>query len=124
MKTKGIEKVTLSEKFKIFSDYWSPRIVGNLNKQLVKVAKFKGDFVNHKHDHEDELFMVVKGVLFIELEDKTLELAAGEFVIIPRNTLHRPYAPEEVHVLLFEPETTLNTGNQVNELTVKTPKKI
>lgn len=112
-----IEKVNLDSKLESFNDYWSPKIVGELNNQFVKIAKFKGDFVMHKHDNEDELFYVIDGKLFIELIHETLELNSGEFVIIPKGVEHKPYAPEEVSVLLFEPETTLNTGNTENHLT-------
>ena len=113
------KKVTLSEKFDAFEDYWNPRIVGELNGQQVKVAKFKGEFVWHQHEHEDEMFLVVAGTLLIELADKTLEVHPGEFAIIPRGTLHRPKAIDEVQVLLFEPATTLNTGNIDNERTLR-----
>ena len=113
-----ISKVNLQSKLDSFSDYWSPKIVGELNNQLVKIAKFKGDFVMHKHEEEDELFYVIDGKLFIELAEETLELKTGEFVIIPKGVEHKPYAPEEVSVLLFEPASTLNTGNQNNDLTI------
>ncbi len=111
------EKVTLAEKFDAFDDYWNPRIVGALNGQLVKVAKFKGDFVRHRHEDEDELFLVVEGTLLIELPDKTLEVNPGEFAIIPRGIEHKPRAIGEVKVVLFEPASTLNTGNLDNEFT-------
>jgi mannose-6-phosphate isomerase-like protein (cupin superfamily) len=113
-----INKVNLQEKLDTFDEHWSPKIVGELNNQHVKIAKFKGDFVMHSHENEDELFYVVNGTIFIELEDKTIELNAGEFVVIPRGIEHRPYAPEEASVLLFEPATTLNTGNATSDLTV------
>jgi mannose-6-phosphate isomerase-like protein (cupin superfamily) len=119
-----ISKVNLNSKLETFTEHWTPKIVGELNNQLVKIAKFKGDFVMHKHEQEDELFYVITGQLFIELVDKTLELNAGEFVIIPRGVEHKPYAPEEVSVMLFEPSTTLNTGNTENELTVSDLDKI
>lgn len=120
----GIDKVNLRSKLQTFSEYWTPKIVGELNQQLVKIAKFKGEFVMHQHEHEDELFYVIDGQLFIELEDKTLELNPGEFVVIPRGTNHKPYAPQEVSVMLFEPASTLNTGNVNNDLTVSDPDKI
>ena len=91
--------------------------MGELNQQQVKIAKLKGEFVSHKHDHEDELFMVIHGQLFIELENETVELNEGEFVIIQKGVQHKPFAPEEVKVLLFEPATTLNTGEVTNHLT-------
>ena len=112
-----IKKINLNEKFGLFSEHWSPKIVGELNQQQVKIAKLKGEFVSHKHDHEDELFMVIHGQLFIELENETVELNEGEFVIIPKGVQHKPFAPEEVKVLLFEPATTLNTGEVTNHLT-------
>jgi len=119
-----INKVNLQSKLKTFNEYWTPKIVGELNNQFVKIAKFKGEFVMHKHAHEDELFYVINGKLFIELIDKTLELNSGEFVVIPKGTDHKPYAPEEVSVMLFEPASTLNTGNVDNELTVSDLDKI
>lgn len=113
-----IKKVNISEKLQTFNEYWTPKIVGELNNQFVKLAKFKGEFVRHSHEQEDELFYVIEGTLFIELSDETLEIGPGEFVIIPRGVFHKPYAPEEVSVMLFEPATTLNTGNTNNEMTV------
>lgn len=114
-----IETINLNQKFDAFHEYWNPKIIGELNGQLVKVAKLKGEFVMHQHEHEDELFLVLSGKLRIELPDKTLEINEGEFVIIPKGKPHKPIAPEEVKVLLFEPKSTLNTGNLENELTVK-----
>lgn len=113
----SIKKVNLAQKFSTFSDHWNPRIAGELNGQHVKLAKFKGEFVMHKHDHEDEMFLVVDGQMKMELENETLELGAGEFVIIPKGTMHKPIAAEEVQVMLFEPATTVNTGNVDNDLT-------
>ncbi len=119
-----INKVNLHSKLKTFNEYWSPKIVGELNDQFVKIAKFKGEFVLHTHEQEDELFYVIEGVLFIALKNKTLELNAGEFVIIPKGVPHKPFAPEEVSVLLFEPASTLNTGTIKNERTVTDLDKI
>lgn len=99
--------------------YWSPAILASLNGQDVRVAKLKGEFPWHQHDMEDELFMVIKGNLLIDLKEKTLDLKEGELVVIPRGTQHRPRALEEVHILLFEPSGTLNTGNTTNEFTKK-----
>tara|TARA_R110002049_G_scaffold295808_1_gene483456 strand:- start:354 stop:719 length:366 start_codon:yes stop_codon:yes gene_type:complete len=113
-----INKVNLQSKLDTFSEYWSPKIVGELNNQQVKIAKFKGAFVKHKHELEDELFFVISGKLFIELADQTLELNSGEFVVIPKGVEHKPYAPEEVSVMLFEPASTLNTGDVENDRTV------
>lgn len=112
-----MDKVNLSEKFALFSDHWSPKIVGELNGQHVKLAKFQGEFVWHKHDHEDELFFIVDGVLKIEFRDKTVTLGKGEFMIVPKGVEHKPVAESEVWVMLFEPATTLNTGDIKNELT-------
>ncbi len=114
-----INKVNLKEKFSTFKEHWTPKIVGELNKQHVKIAKVKGEFIMHHHENEDELFYVVKGTLNIELEDKIIELNQGEFIIIPKGVKHKPYSKDEVELLLFEPITTLNTGNEINELTVK-----
>lgn len=113
-----IKAINLQSKLDTFNEHWTPKIVGELNGQYVKLAKLKGEFVMHQHDNEDELFYVIYGQLFIELEDKTLELNAGEFVIIPRGIPHKPYAPEEVSVMLFEPKSTLNTGDTVNDKTL------
>lgn len=119
-----INKVNLKSKLKTFNEYWTPKIVGELNNQFVKIAKFKGEFVKHKHEQEDELFYVIDGKLFIELVDKTLELNTGEFVVIPKGIEHKPYAHEEVSVMLFEPTSTINTGNTKNELTASDLDKI
>jgi mannose-6-phosphate isomerase-like protein (cupin superfamily) len=116
---KPIEKVSLAEKFSAIGDYWNPRIVGELNGQMVKLVKFSGPFMWHHHDHEDELFMVHRGSFRMEFRDRTIELSAGEILIVPRGVEHRPVADAEVEVLLFEPSTTLNTGNLVNERTVR-----
>lgn len=116
----SIEKVNLEQKFSLITDHWNPRIAGELNGQQVKLAKLKGDFIWHHHEAEDELFLVVKGTLRMELRDKVVELLPGEFIVIPRGVEHRPCADEEVEVLLFEPASTLNTGNQVNERTRST----
>jgi mannose-6-phosphate isomerase-like protein (cupin superfamily) len=113
-----MNKVNLAEKLALFSDHWNPKVVGELNGQQVKLVKFKGPFTWHHHDTEDEMFLVVKGRFRMELRDRNVELAEGEFIVVPRGVEHRPVADEEVHVLLFEPATTLNTGNVVNERTV------
>jgi len=114
-----MEKVNLAEKLSLFNDYFSPKVVGELNGQQVKLVKFKGEFVWHHHDNEDELFYVVKGSFDMQLRDKTITVNAGEFLVMPRGIEHRPVAKEEVEIMLFEPATTLNTGNTENELTVK-----
>lgn len=113
-----MEKVNLAEKFTLFDEYWSPRIVGKINDMHVKLAKLKGQFVWHHHELEDEMFMVIKGRLLIKFRDRDLWLEEGEFVVIPYGVEHMPVAEEEVHVMLFEPKSTLNTGNVENEHTV------
>jgi len=113
-----VEKVNIVEKFAKFEDYWNPRVIGELNGSEVKATKLKGEFMWHTHDNEDEMFLVVKGRLRIRLKDKDISINEGEFIIIPRGVAHLPIAEEEVHVLLFEPKGTLNTGNVVNERTV------
>lgn len=120
----SIHKVNIAEKFSAFTDYWNPRIAGELNNQYIKLVKFKGEFIWHKHDHEDEMFLVVAGSFNMELRDKTITLNAGEFIIIPKGVEHRPVAPEEVQVILFEPVTTLNTGDQESDLTKYTLENI
>jgi mannose-6-phosphate isomerase-like protein (cupin superfamily) len=114
-----MDKVNLSEKFGLFDDYWSPKIVGELNGQYVKLAKLKGEFVWHYHETEDELFLVVKGRLVIKLREKDVVLKEGEFFIVPRGIEHMPVAEEEAHVLLIESKSTLNTGNVRNEKTLE-----
>jgi len=114
-----MEKVNLSEKLSRFSDYFNPRIVGELNGQQVKLVKFKGEFVWHHHDQEDELFYVVKGSFDMHLRDKIITVNAGEFLVMPHGIEHKPVANEEVEIMLFEPAGTLNTGNIENELTRK-----
>ncbi len=113
-----MDKVNLAEKFGRFAEPWSPKVVGDLNGQQVKLVKFVGPFVWHHHDHEDELFLVVRGRFRMEFRDRHVWLEEGEFLIVPRGVEHRPVADEEAHVLLFEPATTLNTGNVRNERTL------
>jgi mannose-6-phosphate isomerase-like protein (cupin superfamily) len=119
-----MNKVNISEKLGQFSDYYNPRIIGELNGQFVKAVKLQGEFVWHHHDVEDELFLVVKGKLKMEFRDKVVEVLPGEFIIVPRGVEHKPVAEEEVHLLLFEPASTLNTGNIENERTRKQLEKI
>ena len=114
-----MDKVNLAEKLARFTAHWQPKIVGELNGQQVKLAKFKGPFVWHSHEHEDELFLVVRGRFRMELRDGDIELEQGELLIVPRGVEHRPVADEEVEVLLFEPASTLNTGNVRNERTLE-----
>lgn len=115
--------VNLAEKFSAITEHWQPRIVGELNGQHVKLAKLKGEFVWHHHVAEDELFLVVKGTLLMRLRDGDVTIREGEFFIVPRGVEHQPVAEEEVHLLLFEPAGTLNTGNVRNERTVENPER-
>ena len=110
-------KVNLADKFSLFTEHWSPKVVAEVNDSLVKLVKFQGEFVWHHHDEEDELFFVLSGNIRIELPDGVIRLNAGELVVIPKGLEHRPVADEEAAVLLFEPKTTLNTGNVLNERT-------
>jgi mannose-6-phosphate isomerase-like protein (cupin superfamily) len=114
-----IGKVNINEKLALFSEHWSPKIVGELNGQQVKLAKLKGEFVWHSHDVEDELFLVISGVLVMKFRDRDVVLREGEFIIVPAGVEHKPVAEEEVHLLLFEPASTLNTGTVRNERTVE-----
>lgn len=119
-----VEKVNIAQKLSLFHDHWSPRIVGELNDSHVKLVKLRGEFIWHHHDNEDELFLVVKGRLLIQMRDQEIWLEEGEFVIIPRGVEHKPVAENEVHVLLLEPKTTLNTGTVQSERTVAQPQWI
>ncbi|MBL7995041.1 cupin domain-containing protein [bacterium] len=112
-----MEKVNISEKLSLFHDHWSPKIVGEINDAHVKLTKLKGEFIWHHHDNEDEMFLVIKGKLLMKLKDRDLAINEGEFVIIPKGVDHLPIAEEEVHLLLLEPKTTLNTGNVESERT-------
>lgn len=115
-----MRKVNLSEKLALFRGHWQPKIVGELNGQHVKLVKFKGEFVWHHHDAEDELFYVVAGRFRMDFRDRQEWIEEGEFIIVPRGVEHRPYAEDEVAVMLFEPASTVNTGNTRNELTAET----
>jgi mannose-6-phosphate isomerase-like protein (cupin superfamily) len=119
-----MEKVNLAEKLSAFSDYFNPRIAGELNGQQVKLVKFQGEFVWHHHEQEDELFYVVKGSFDMHFRDKTVTIHEGEFIIVPHGIEHKPIAEQEVEIMLFEPATTLNTGNVENDLTKKELKRI
>lgn len=119
-----MDKVNIAEKFSRFSDYYNPRVIGELNGQHVKATKVKGEFVWHHHDNEDEMFLVIKGTLKMEFRDKSVEINPGEFIIVPRGVEHKPVAEYEVHLLLFEPASTINTGNLENERTRKELEKI
>ena len=113
-----MNNINLFKKFEKFNDHWSPRIIAELNDQFVKIAKVKGDFVWHHHENEDELFMVIKGTLFIDFRDRTETIGPGEIIVVPKGVEHRPRTNgEEVHIMLIEPKSTLNTGNITNEKT-------
>jgi mannose-6-phosphate isomerase-like protein (cupin superfamily) len=116
--------VNLAAKLSLFTSHWDPKIVGELNGQHVKLVKFQGPFVWHQHEAEDELFLVVTGSFDMEFRDRTVPVHEGEFIIVPRGTEHRPVAEHEVHVLLFEPASTLNTGNTHGPLTVEKPERL
>lgn len=113
----SVNKISLLEKQALISEHWSPKIIGALNGQHVKLAKLKGEFVWHHHDHEDELFYVISGTLQLLFRDKEVTLGPGELIIVPRGVEHKPVAKEEVEVMLFEPASTVNTGNVPGELT-------
>ena len=113
----NLESINIQNKLNQFSDHWNPRIVGELNGQHVKIAKLKGEFIWHKHDNEDEMFLVLNGTLKIEFRDKTVEIKENEFIVVPRGVEHRPIADQEVSIMLFEPATTINTGELENERT-------
>ena len=113
-----LQVINLNEKFNLFSEQWQPKIVGELNDSYVKIAKVQGEFVWHQHENEDELFLVVKGTLTIQLRDQELTIHEGEFAIIPKGVEHMPVAEEEVWIMMLEPKTTSNTGNVTNERTV------
>lgn len=123
-----MQKINLAEKLALFSEHWNPRIAGELNGQQVKLVKFQGEFVWHHHDAEDELFLVVHGSFRMDYregsEERAIDLHAGEFLIMPRGVEHHPVADQEVHVLLFEPDSTLNTGNVRSSRTVDHPERI
>lgn len=114
-----MERINLDEKLSLFSDYWNPKIIGELNGQQVKLVKIKGEFVWHAHDREDELFFVIKGSFRMEFRDKSVVLSENDMIIVPRGVEHRPVAEEEASLMLFEPSGTLNTGNTENKFTKK-----
>ena len=120
----NIDKVNIESKMSLINDHWNPRIAGELNGQQVRLVKFKGEFIWHHHEQEDELFYVVKGSFAMHFRDKVVSIHEGEFIIVPRGTEHKPVAEEEVEIMLFEPATTLNTGNLINEKTRKELKHI
>lgn len=120
----NMNTINIHDKFSLFSEHWSPKIIAELNGQQVKLARLKGEFVWHSHEHEDELFMVIEGVLKIEFRDRTETIRPNELIVVPRGVEHKPVAEEEVLVLLFEPAGTLNTGDAQSHLTQKNLEKI
>lgn len=119
-----VQKVNLSEMFQRFDDFWSPKIIGEVNDFHVKLVKVEGEFIWHQHESEDEFFLVVKGQLTIQLRNEELVLEEGELVIIPRSVEHRPVADKETHLLVFEPASTINTGNVTDERTIEKPERL
>ena len=119
LKEQKMEAVNLTEKFNLINEYWSPRLLGELNNQAVKIAKLKGEFIWHHHENEDEMFFVIKGSMTIKLKDKDIILNKNEFFIIPKGVEHKPVAKDEVLVMMFEPMSTINTGNIESDITIK-----
>jgi mannose-6-phosphate isomerase-like protein (cupin superfamily) len=119
-----MKKVNLSQKFDQIQEFWSPRIVGELNGQAVKIAKIKGDFVWHTHKNEAEFFLVIKGKMVIRLRERDIQLEEGEFFVVPRGVEHKPVAEQEAHILMFEPMSTLNTGEVLNKRTIDKVERI
>ena len=119
-----MEKVNLAHKLALFGEHWSPRIVADVNDCQVKLAKFQGEFVWHRHDHEDELFLVLEGRFRMDFRDRQVWLERGELIVVPRGVEHRPVAEQEVHVLLVEPRGTLNTGDVREARTVESPERL
>ena len=117
MQVKIMDKINIQHKLSLFNDHWNPKIIGELNGQHVKLVKFQGEFIWHKHENEDEMFYVLKGKFVMEFRDKNIELSENEFLIVPKGIEHRPVAEKEVSVMLFEPAATLNTGDKVSDLT-------
>jgi mannose-6-phosphate isomerase-like protein (cupin superfamily) len=119
-----MEKVNLAQKLSTFDDLWAPKIIAELNGQTVKLAKLQGEFIWHHHDAEDELFLVVKGRLLIQFRERDVWLEEGDLIVVPAGAEHKPVAEEEAHVLMFEPQTTLNTGNVQDERTITEVERI
>ncbi len=119
-----MNKVNISEKLNQINDFWNPRIAGELNGQHIRLVKIKGEFPFHKHDNEDEMFLVIKGTLRLDFKDELIELSNGEFIIVPKGILHRPIANQEVHLMMFVTASNINTGNIKNEFTLESLEKI
>jgi len=114
-----MNKVNISEKLNLINDYWNPRIAGELNGQQIRLVKIKGEFAFHKHDKEDEMFLVIKGLLKLDFKNKLIDVFEGEFIIVPKGVLHRPIAEQEVHLMMFVTKSNINTGNLKNEFTLE-----
>lgn len=114
-----MDAINIAQKFSLFNEHWSPKILAELNGQVIKIAKIKGEFVWHRHEAEDEFFLVIQGSMVIKMRDKDIQLNQGEFTVVPRGTEHKPVAEQEAHILMFEPASTINTGGVRNELTRK-----
>jgi mannose-6-phosphate isomerase-like protein (cupin superfamily) len=119
-----MNKVNISEKLNQINDFWNPRIAGELNGQQIRLVKVKGEFAFHKHDDEDEMFLVIKGTLKLDFKDKLIEVSKGEFIIVPKGVLHRPIADQEVHLMMFVTASNINTGNIKNDFTLESLEKI
>ena len=119
-----MNKVNILEKLNQINDFWNPRIAGELNGQHIRLVKIKGEFAFHKHDNEDEMFLVIKGTLKLDFKDKLIEVSKGEFIIVPKGVLHRPIADQEVHLMMFVAASNINTGNIKNEFTLESLEKI
>ena len=119
-----MNKVNILEKLNQINDFWNPRIAGELNGQHIRLVKIKGEFAFHKHDNEDEMFLVIKGILKLDFKDKLIEVSNGEFIIVPKGVLHRPIADQEVHLMMFVTASNINTGNIKNEFTLESLEKI
>lgn len=112
-----MDAINIAQKFSLFEEHWSPKILAELNGQVIKIAKIKGEFVWHRHEAEDEFFLVIQGSMVIKMRDKDIQLNEGEFTVVPRGTEHKPVAEQEAYILMFEPASTINTGGVRNELT-------
>jgi len=119
-----MNKVNILEKLNQINDFWNPRIAGELNGQHIRLVKIKGEFAFHKHDNEDEMFLVIKGTLKLDFKDELIEVSKGEFIIVPKGVLHRPIADQEVHLMMFVTASNINTGNIKNEFTLESLEKI
>lgn len=120
----GMDKINIQDKFSLFTEHYSPKLIGEVNGTAVKLVRVLGDFVWHKHDNEDEMFLVIEGSMRMDYRNKQIILNEGELVIVPKGVEHKPYAENECKIMLIEPKETLNTGGERNEFTVETPERI